>query len=253
MKKITPALAILFFVLPSISSATALTQQQSSSLITVVQSSPGTPASAFVSLITAFSNITVTQATSLIIVVQAAPSVPADAFVDLLTSFTEDTPVAQSVTPTTTSPDVCTNIQGIQTTVPSGMSATGNACVATQTSTPTTTSVVQSSVTSKSGVFVIKGETHIALDGKSYLYITVIVKDSDGNIIVKGDGSEYITIATDGVIQPTGTAGEDSHKIYTTALNQYGGKSVFIPSDTKEIVINYKETNYPFTVSSLTN
>lgn len=106
------------------------------SLIAVVQSSPGTPASAFVSLITAFSNITVTQATSLITVVQAAPSVPANAFVDLLTSFTVDTTAVQPVTPTTTSPDVCTNIEGIQTTVPGGMSATGNVCTATQANTP---------------------------------------------------------------------------------------------------------------------
>src|SRR3989344_7816066 len=84
MKKITYALAILLFILPSVSSATALTQQQSTSLIAVVQSSPGTPASAFVSLITAFSNITINQATSLITVVQSAPGVPAGAFVDLL-------------------------------------------------------------------------------------------------------------------------------------------------------------------------
>src|SRR3989344_7983838 len=74
MKKITYALAILFFILPSVSSAAALTQAQSTSLIAVVQSSPGTPASAFVFLITAFSNITVNQATRLIAVVQPSPS-----------------------------------------------------------------------------------------------------------------------------------------------------------------------------------
>ncbi len=96
MKKLTALLAILFFMLPSVSFAAALTQQQSSSLIAVVQSSPGTPASAFVSLITAFSNITVNQASSLIAVVQAAPGVPASAFVNLLTSFTVDTPTSQS-------------------------------------------------------------------------------------------------------------------------------------------------------------
>ena len=93
-------LAILFFTLPSVSFAAALTTQQSTSLIAVVQSSPGTPASAFVSLITAFSNITVNQATSLITVVQAAPGVPAGAFVNLLVSFTEDTSATQSTTPT---------------------------------------------------------------------------------------------------------------------------------------------------------
>jgi hypothetical protein len=78
-------------MLPSVSFAAALTSQQATSLITVVQSSPTTPASAFVSLITAFSNITVNQATSLITVVQASPGTPASAFVDLLTSFTVDT------------------------------------------------------------------------------------------------------------------------------------------------------------------
>ena len=103
MKKITFTLAILLFILPSVSSAAALTQQQADSLIAVVQSSPGTPASAFVSLITAFSNITTTQASSLITVVQAAPGVPANAFVNLLTSFTADAPTAPvAVTPTVT-------------------------------------------------------------------------------------------------------------------------------------------------------
>jgi len=82
----------------------ALTQQQSTSLIAVVQSSPGTPASAFVSLITAFSNITTNQATSLITVVQSAPGVPANAFVNLLTSFTVDTPATQSTNTVTPAP-----------------------------------------------------------------------------------------------------------------------------------------------------
>ena len=99
MKRITQVLVFLAFTLPTISSAAALTPQQSSSLIAVVQSSPGTPASAFVSLITAFSNITVTQATSLITVIQAAPGVPATAFVDLLTSFTVDTVPVQPTPP----------------------------------------------------------------------------------------------------------------------------------------------------------
>ena len=102
-------LTLSFFVVPAVSSAAALTSQQSSSLIAVIQSSPGTPANAFVSLITAFSNITVVQATSLITVVQAAPGVPANAFVDLLTSFTVDTvattPVTAPSTPVFTRPD----------------------------------------------------------------------------------------------------------------------------------------------------
>lgn len=110
MRKITAILALLFFALPSVSSAAALTQQQSTSLIAVVQSSPGTPASAFVSLITAFSNITTAQASSLITVVQSAPGVPANSFVDLLTSFTVDTPATQStnVVPNTTLTPVIT-------------------------------------------------------------------------------------------------------------------------------------------------
>lgn len=97
MRKITTIFALTLFALPSVSFAAALTTQQSTSLIAVVQSSPGTPASAFVSLITAFSNITVNQASSLITVVQASPSTPATAFVDLLTSFTDDTSITQSV------------------------------------------------------------------------------------------------------------------------------------------------------------
>lgn len=92
-------MAISIFAVPAVSFAAALTPQQSISLITVVQSSPATPASAYVPLITAFSNITVTQATSLITVVQAAPGVPANAFIDLLTSFTVDTDAAPVVTP----------------------------------------------------------------------------------------------------------------------------------------------------------
>jgi len=68
-----------------------LTQAQAESLINIVQTSPGTPASAFTNLITAFSSISVVQADSLISVIQAAPGVPASAFVNLLISFT--TPV----------------------------------------------------------------------------------------------------------------------------------------------------------------
>ena len=84
-------LSLGIFAAPAFTQAAGLTTAQSTSLIAVVQSSPGTPASAFVNLITAFSNITVNQATSLIAVVQASPSTPAIAFVDLLTSFTADT------------------------------------------------------------------------------------------------------------------------------------------------------------------
>lgn len=82
--------AIIFSLLiPSVSFA-ALNQDQANSLIAVVQSSTTTPASAFVPLITAFSNITVPQAESLINVVQQAPGVPANAFVGMLLAFTVD-------------------------------------------------------------------------------------------------------------------------------------------------------------------
>lgn len=114
MNKITPVLAVLFFMLPSVSFAAGLTSQQSSSLIAVVQSSPGTPASAFVSLITSFSNITVNQATSLITVVQSSPGTPASAFVNLLTSFTVDTAVTQPATPAT--PATTQSTQSTQST-----------------------------------------------------------------------------------------------------------------------------------------
>lgn len=85
MKKL---IITLLFVLPF--SMSALTQDQAVSLINVVRSSPGTPASAFTTLITTFSNITIKQAESLIGVVQTAPNVPANAFVSLLISFTEN-------------------------------------------------------------------------------------------------------------------------------------------------------------------
>lgn len=105
----------ILFLVPSVSSAAALTQQQSTSLIAVVQSSPGTPASAFVNLITAFSNITINQATSLIAVVQASPGTPANAFVDLLTSFTADTSTTQAANQVVT-PTIPTSISSVSST-----------------------------------------------------------------------------------------------------------------------------------------
>lgn len=132
MKKITYTLAILFFIVPSVSSAAALTQQQANSLIAVVQSSPNTPASIFVSFITSFSNITVNQATSLITVVQSAPGVPANAFVGLLTSFTVDTPAVQPATQATTAE---TNQQTTQPAPDQSTNQTSS--VPTQATTPT--------------------------------------------------------------------------------------------------------------------
>ncbi len=122
MKKLLPVLVVLFFMLPSVSLASGLTSQQATSLIAVVQSSPSTPASVFVPLITSFSNITINQAVSLIAVVQAAPSVPASAFVNLLISFTADTPITQpatpAITPIVTTQPAQTNQQTTQPVTP---------------------------------------------------------------------------------------------------------------------------------------
>lgn len=111
MKKFAVLLAPLF-LLPSISFAAPLTQSQAESLINIVQSSRGTPASAFVSLITAFSNITTTQAADLIAVVQSSPSVLASAFINLLTSFMADVATTQDnpVTNTTSYPNSCNGV-----------------------------------------------------------------------------------------------------------------------------------------------
>lgn len=83
-------LTLAFIIQPSFALAAPLTNAQAESLIGVVQSSPETPASAFVQLITVFSNITDQQAESLITVVQASPNTPANAFVGLLIAFTVD-------------------------------------------------------------------------------------------------------------------------------------------------------------------
>ncbi len=117
-KKITTLLLAVSFFVPSASFAAGLTERQAASLIAVVQSSPGTPASAFVSLITAFSNITVNQATSLIGVVQIAPKVPASAFTNLLISFTADVPQPQTPAPVTTPVTSTTTPSGTIPAVP---------------------------------------------------------------------------------------------------------------------------------------
>jgi len=116
----TSVIALSFFAAPAMSSAAALTSQQATSLIAVVQSSPGTPASAFVSLITAFSNITVPQAISLIAVVQSAPGTPASAFVSLLTSFTVDTAAPQPTAPANDPPATPTYALPTDSVYPTG-------------------------------------------------------------------------------------------------------------------------------------
>lgn len=82
------AFLLVVLVMPvSQAQATGLTTQQATTLIQVVQASPGTPASAFVSLITAFSDLNTAQASSLISVVQSSPGTSASVFVPLITSF----------------------------------------------------------------------------------------------------------------------------------------------------------------------
>ncbi|MCR4333591.1 MAG: peptidoglycan-binding protein [Patescibacteria group bacterium] len=96
--------AALFFVLLvtplAQAQASGLTESQATILINVVKASPGTPASAFIDLITAFSGVTTAQASSLISVVQASPGTTASAFVPLLTSFTSNVPTNQTTTQT---------------------------------------------------------------------------------------------------------------------------------------------------------
>lgn len=168
MKKITVALAVLLFVVPSVSSAAALTSQQSSSLIAVVQSSPGIPASAFVSLITSFSNITVNQATSLITVVQAAPGVPASAFVNLLTSFTVDAVAVQPATPTTVVPAVTIPVTPTQTNSQSTATTQTNQQT-TNTNNPSSLSVTLGQVTTTMTSVHVEWDTNLPSDSKIFL------------------------------------------------------------------------------------
>ena len=104
-KYLSVVLGVLFFV-PSVSFAASLTQAQAESLINIVQASPGTPASAFTGLITAFSNISAAQANDLIGVIQSSPGTPASAFTGLITSFTADAP-AQSSVVASSNPNSC--------------------------------------------------------------------------------------------------------------------------------------------------
>lgn len=105
-------LCIGVVISPAYTQAVGLTTDQATMLINVVKSSPGTPATAFVDLITAFSGVTVNQATALITVVQSSPATSADSFVPLLTSFTSDAPlitVTQPVSCPQLTPPQCTN------------------------------------------------------------------------------------------------------------------------------------------------
>ena len=129
----------VLFLTPLVSLAASLTQAQAESLISVVQASPNTPASAFTSLITAFSNITVAQAESLIGVIQAAPGASANAFVNLLVSFTQDT---QTITTTSSSATSAQNSQTYTLSNGATVDAQGNASTAASTTTTSTYSSV---------------------------------------------------------------------------------------------------------------
>ena len=115
-------IAVLCVAMFSVASAPAraagLSDAQASAVIAVVQSSPGTPASDFVSLITAFSNATENQARSLIAVVQSSPSTSANIFVNLLTSFTNDSAQAVGAYGNTGQPTVPNTVNPGQGAVP---------------------------------------------------------------------------------------------------------------------------------------
>lgn len=89
MKTLLIALA---FLVPSVSFAAQLSQEQATALINVVKASPATPAADFVPLITAFSTISNSQAGTLIKVIQANPTGPENVFVEMLLAFTVDMP-----------------------------------------------------------------------------------------------------------------------------------------------------------------
>lgn len=240
-------------LVPSVSSAAALTTDQATSLISVVQSSPETPASAFVPLITAFSNITVGQAESLITVVQASPGTAAEAFVSLLTSFTVDpvvvppAPVTYGSVATTTPPTIINNYYSVA---------------------PTPQPVTPPAPVDKSGIFVIditkdatkdlnRIEKQKYLDNPLRHIVRVQVRDKSGNVIV--DPSEYITIAVDGVIAQTGTdqaissSDNPEGKVYTTPLNTFGGR-IFedsFHSLSSSITVTYEGHSTNFTLSDL--
>jgi hypothetical protein len=196
MKKIM--LASVFFAVgtvPLFTQAAALTQQQSTNLIAVIQSSPGTPASAFVNLITAFSNITTSQASSLISVVQSSPGTPANAFVNLLTSFTADTQATQS-----------------QQTVNSAPGSTSSnapviASISTSYSTKTGTAVIIHGVN-------FLGVTQISISKNNKELISMDPEAQFENVTVSSDGSSITfqqwDLPTDvyqvSVITPNGTS-----------------------------------------------
>lgn len=170
--------------------AAGLTSQQANSLIAVVQSSPGTPASVFVPLITSFSNITVNQAISLIAVVQTAPGVPANAFVNLLISFTADTLTTQVATQTTNQ-EVTPKVTPVtaQPTIPStqpilpSLTATKNTSWGNQSVAAGASNVKIGSFTLSPNVVVTVFSIYLDIVGNANVTNLMLRDNSTGNLL----------------------------------------------------------------------
>ena len=230
MKKHIAGFALFLGILatPAFTQAVALTTAQSTSLIAVVQSSPGTPASAFVNLITAFSNITVNQAASLITVVQASPSTPASAFVDLLTSFTADTPITQPATPATNQGVTQTTTQSTAPTSSNETSvhasSTAPTIISSTTTLSTTTTLSQSIGIVQDGFDVYnkgtlqgQGEWNSYTNGSNF-----VVVDTEA---FSGTKAIYNQTKTDSVITKTGSLladGKQAVYVKTASRTNWG-------------------------------
>jgi len=232
--------AFSILAVPAFTQAAALTTQQSTSLIAVVQSSPGTPASAFVNLITAFSNITVNQAISLITVVQASPSTPATAFVDLLTSFTADTSANQPTTPAVAPQPTQTN-QPTPTlnTVPTTPSVSTVVPVIIISANPASITSGQSVTIS---YHVTNATSCTASGGWSGIYTAPagFVSDWSGN-----RGDFYPTQATTYTFSCTGAGGSATQSVTVNPI----AKSWIIDVQYMSPVINPNVQGYSFNVS----
>jgi hypothetical protein len=251
---------VLLFLAPSVSFAAPLTQTQAESLISVVQASPSTPASAFTNLITAFSNITVAQAESLIGVVQAAPGVSATSFVNLLIAFTQDT---QAVV-TTTTPDTTAQCAQYYTGTypncvalqcPSGYTGSYPNCVAptqTSVSTPIATFLGVTAIDPK--ILIEEGQgalqTNLNVDnipsagmeincGNPTAYFYPVVTDQNGNIVQNYGSPVYF-------INPETGATSSPISAYDDASGKFigSGAYVYTPHATSTTeVVKYSSSN----------
>ena len=177
-----------FLLIPSVSFSAQLTNDQANSLIAIVQSSKTTPASAFVSLITAFSSITILQAESLITVIQAAPGVPANAFVNMLLAFTVDIPIK-------TSDQI---LGGIAPVIP--------------TSTPIVHTPVVESVVMKE-IIVNAGQKRLDSGGNAFYDIYVYYDEKDAVINISASSGEFTAngklVATEATSKVRGRIGTE--------------------------------------------